>query len=315
MSRPRFVALCALLSVLYLFIPVGAALAKAVYFQPGATAASVSDQIRGYDTRVYEVTIAPGQRLTVDLKSKNSSLYFRIYGPGTAPGRATAMFDAALQDMPYSGGVLQSGTYSVEVYLTRNAARRAEWATYRVDVVRSPVAARAAVPVSPWSRPPARPPAANIARSPYSAPVVSVAPLTVARPRLRPFPAPRYDRPIVETPPIRFSTPPAPRPRHLLTAVAPYPAVPEDLALPCKPGPGKVTQKCAFNLSQVAGSAVIRVVLPDGRMRAFRLSEEGNASTVGDTAFPLQVVKEDGLVTVIPAPGERIEVPQAVLRR
>ncbi|MDM7255467.1 MAG: hypothetical protein P3W90_002065 [Paracoccus sp. (in: a-proteobacteria)] len=294
-------------------------MAKAVYFQPGASAASVSGQVRGYDTRTHEISVAAGQRLTVDLKSQNSSLYFNIYAPGNLPGTGSVLFDASRGDMPYRATLSRSGTYTVEVYLMRNAARRAEWATYRLAIVRTPPSAAPVARHVSHQRPRFRPGAqvgAQIARPLRAAPVSVTRP--VPRPYLRQsFTSQRlYPGPIVETPVLGFSSmPPPPRPRSFVTMTRPYAVAAENLALPCKPGPGKITQKCAFNLSQRAGSAVVRVVMPDGRLRAFRLSEEGNASTVGDVAQPLQVVKEDGLVTVIPAPGERIEIPQAILRR
>lgn len=319
MTRFRLAVLCATLAVFCLLLAPAPVMAKAVYFQPGASAASVSGQVRGYDTRTHEISVAAGQHLTVDLKSQNSSLYFNIYAPGNVPGSGAVLYDASRADMPYRASLSRGGTYTVEVYLMRNAARRAEWATYRLDIVRTPPSAAPASRNVSRQRPLVRPGTQAVTRI---APSVRAAPVSVTRPVPRPylrqsFTSQRlYPGPVVETPLAGFSSmPPRPRPRSFLTATRAYAFAAEDLALPCKPGPGKITQKCAFNLSQMAGSAVIRVVLPDGRLRAFRLSDEGNASTVGDVAQPLQVVKEEGLVTVIPAPGERIEVPQTILRR
>lgn len=96
-----------------------------VRFARGADSATMQGRIRGYDTVDYVLGAREGQRLTVALRTSNSSAYFTVLPPGdpTAPEGGSTVTD-------YSGVLTASGDWRVRVFLMRNAARRGERAAY-----------------------------------------------------------------------------------------------------------------------------------------------------------------------------------------
>ena len=96
--------------------------AKTVHFAKGETSATLTGSVAGYDTLNYKLGAAGGQTLTVSFAPKNTSCYFNI----VAPGADSALFMGEVSGNDYSGTLPSSGTYTVQVYLMRNAARRGE---------------------------------------------------------------------------------------------------------------------------------------------------------------------------------------------
>jgi hypothetical protein len=86
--------------------------------------------VSGYETVTYLVDLRAGQTLSVNLRSSNPSGYFNI----TAPGANQALFIGSTSGNRYQSRTSASGTYKVEVYLMRNAARRGERANYTLTV-------------------------------------------------------------------------------------------------------------------------------------------------------------------------------------
>lgn len=64
--------------------------------------------------------------MSVQLDSKNSSLYFNV----TAPGAEAAMYNSSIDGNGTNITIPSSGNYLIDVYLMRNAARRNEAASY-----------------------------------------------------------------------------------------------------------------------------------------------------------------------------------------
>lgn len=93
-----------------------------VHFASGASSATLTGTVKGYDTLTYELGAKSGQTLSVDMKPSNSACYFNV----VAPGADSAMFMAEMNGNSFSGALPQDGTYRVQVYLMRSAARRNE---------------------------------------------------------------------------------------------------------------------------------------------------------------------------------------------
>lgn len=110
--------------------PVANGRTETIRFDRGASSATRRDSITGYETVTYLLDIRAGQRLTVDLQSSNRSGYFNV----TAPGANAALFNGSTSGSRYAGRAPSTGTYRIEVYLMRNAARRGENARFTLGV-------------------------------------------------------------------------------------------------------------------------------------------------------------------------------------
>mgnify|MGYP002780642466 CR=1 FL=1 len=75
--------------------------------------------------------VRAGQILDVDMRTSNRSSYYNI----TAPGASEALFIGSTSgDNGYRGWTTRTGTYRIDVYLMRNAARRGENTRYTLTV-------------------------------------------------------------------------------------------------------------------------------------------------------------------------------------
>lgn len=110
-----------------------------VRFAPGTTGTTLSDRITGRESVVYTIGAEAGQRMRIRLTSGNLATYFNVYPPGRGPGdealAVSEMTGPMVPDLNVFDAVLPaSGTYSVSVYLYRNAARRGEVSNYSLDI-------------------------------------------------------------------------------------------------------------------------------------------------------------------------------------
>lgn len=111
--------------------PVAGGRTETIRFSRGATAATRQGTVTGYDTITYLVDVRAGQILDVDMRTSNRSSYFNV----TAPGASEALFIGSTSgDNGYRGRTTRTGTYRIDVYLMRNAARRGESARYTLTV-------------------------------------------------------------------------------------------------------------------------------------------------------------------------------------
>lgn len=106
---------------------------ETVRFETGASSATITDSIKGYESVSYELGAAEGQSMAVDMSVDNLSAYFNIYGPGKGPGDE-ALYVGSTGGTRYQGTLPSTGTYTVNVYLFRNAARRDEVANYTLEI-------------------------------------------------------------------------------------------------------------------------------------------------------------------------------------
>jgi hypothetical protein len=91
---------------------------------------TLQGSIKGGQEHSYVVSARAGQTLTVEFKPSNASAYFNVI----APGADAAMFVGSSKGNRFSDVLPISGPYRVQVYLMRNAARRGEVATYRINI-------------------------------------------------------------------------------------------------------------------------------------------------------------------------------------
>ncbi|NTV92686.1 MAG: DNA breaking-rejoining protein [Chlorobiaceae bacterium] len=104
-----------------------------VKFPRGASGTSIKSSITGYQGVNYTLDAKAGQTMTVKLQPSNLSNYFNIYAPGKGPGNE-ALFIGELNDNKFSAILPATGTYTIQVFLMRNAARRNERSNYTLDI-------------------------------------------------------------------------------------------------------------------------------------------------------------------------------------
>ncbi|SNT37979.1 hypothetical protein SAMN05421763_1139 [[Luteovulum] sphaeroides subsp. megalophilum] len=103
---------------------------EAVHFAPGTSGSTINGRIKGYNAVQYSLGVKAGQKMSVQLDSGNASLYFNI----TAPGASEALYNSSIDGNGTSVTIPSSGTYAIDVYLMRNAARRGETANYSLTL-------------------------------------------------------------------------------------------------------------------------------------------------------------------------------------
>jgi len=101
-----------------------------VAFAKGASSATVTGKIAGYEIVDYLVRASAGQTISVSLAGSNGSNYFNVLPPGSAD----AAMHVGQDGEPYTGTLPDDGDYAVRVYLMRNAARRNETSDYKLTI-------------------------------------------------------------------------------------------------------------------------------------------------------------------------------------
>ena len=125
-----------LVSGILLFVP---AMAKdvvhnaQVHFDKGTTGTTIKGKIKGYETYNYKLGAKAGQYMRVSLETKHTATHFNIYEPGKGPGDA-AMYIGTVHGNMYTGNLPADGTYTIQVFMMRSAARRGEVSHYQLHV-------------------------------------------------------------------------------------------------------------------------------------------------------------------------------------
>jgi len=101
-----------------------------VQFPKGETGATLKGKLKGDEIVDYKVRAAAGQSMIIVFKPGNSSAYFNVLPPGSD----AAIFIGSTLGNRYEGTLPAEGTYTVRLYLMRNAARRNESASYTLEV-------------------------------------------------------------------------------------------------------------------------------------------------------------------------------------
>ncbi len=132
LTRPFAALLMSLVGIAPLAVPTMAQTVRTEAIDPATAMAGgqVEGQIVGEETVVYLVDGMAGQTLSVDLSTTNASLFFNILPPGQSEALFNASVDGTVADLPLPA----DGTYAVELYLMRNAARRNETARFTLGI-------------------------------------------------------------------------------------------------------------------------------------------------------------------------------------
>ena len=107
----------------------------AIRFPAGASSTQISGRISGRDEMLYTIGAEAGQTLSIRMNSANTAAYFNVFAPGSGPGDQALAIGSMTDPLnEWSGRLSASGTYTIQVYLYRNAARRGESAEFDLDV-------------------------------------------------------------------------------------------------------------------------------------------------------------------------------------
>lgn len=123
------------LTIATTFLPAGVQAQKPPHserltFASGVSSVSVRGTIRGYDSVDYIVAVRAAQILDVTMRSSNRSAYFNVL-----PSRSEeAIFIGSSSGSQFRGRLTAGGDYRIRVYLMRNAARRAEQASFTLTI-------------------------------------------------------------------------------------------------------------------------------------------------------------------------------------
>jgi hypothetical protein len=102
---------------------------RQVSFPAGSDGAILTGAITGDEAVRYLLGASAGQRMSVEMTPTNASAYFNI----TAPGATEALHIGSVVGNSFDGILPAGGTYAVDVYLMRNAARRGETAAFTIS--------------------------------------------------------------------------------------------------------------------------------------------------------------------------------------
>lgn len=94
--------------------------------RPGATQTTVRGIVIGRISASYRLEARAGQRMSLDLNSRNTFLYFNVLDPR---GRAIAR-----EQTQWDGRLPASGLYTIQIYLVRAEARRNRPAPFSLNV-------------------------------------------------------------------------------------------------------------------------------------------------------------------------------------
>jgi hypothetical protein len=100
-----------------------------VSFPAGSDGSTIAATIKGPETIRYVLGASAGQRMTVEMTTSNASAYFNV----TPPGATEALHIGSVAGNSFDGVLPTGGSYAVEVYLMRNAARRGEAASFTIS--------------------------------------------------------------------------------------------------------------------------------------------------------------------------------------
>jgi len=311
-----------------------------VRFAAGAQSASYRDTVRGYDTVEFRLAAQAGQTMSVRFRSQNAGANFNV----SAPGRDTALFMGMVQGQDFSGVLPATGTYVVQVFLVRAAARRGEQAPFSIDFRIEAGAARSETPPARPQGGGAMPPVPrpdfadgfgggpdfwavtgvpagdtlNLRAGPSAqdAALLQLGEGAVVRNLgCRPVDGARWCRVQLTGDAdaigwvngrfLREAAAPAPRSDATVGGTA-YHATG---SLPCR-GRGQATATCQFGVTRSGpGSAVVDVTFSDGGRRTLRFSD-GRVSTAEGEA---RSTREGDTTIVDVGDAERFVVPDAVI--
>jgi hypothetical protein len=101
-----------------------------IQFEKGKSGTTITGKIKGDQIVDYQLRAGAGQSMVAIFKPSNLSAYFNVLPPGSN----VAIFVGSTSGNHFEAKLPADGVYTVRVYLMRNAARRNESATYKLDL-------------------------------------------------------------------------------------------------------------------------------------------------------------------------------------
>ena len=105
---------------------------QTVEFVEGVTSARMTARLTGYETMTYTLDARAGQSARIVFKPDNGNCEFLVYRPGQTPGQNEAFFNGSNMGNEFTGILPSTGTYSVWVGLSREAARGLQSCAYTI---------------------------------------------------------------------------------------------------------------------------------------------------------------------------------------
>jgi hypothetical protein len=102
-----------------------------VRFDKGASSATVSGAITGYEVVDYLLGARAGQTLKVTMSTDNAANFFNIIPPDSED---EAVYIGSLHGADFGGVLDLDGDWKVRVYMMRSAARRGEKARFTMEI-------------------------------------------------------------------------------------------------------------------------------------------------------------------------------------
>lgn len=93
-------------------------------------AVSIQGSVEGWDVQKFRLPAERGQTLRLGLESRNRDVAFNLIHPSTG----AVVYDGARSGRRAEVVLKNGGDWIVEVFLTRQAADRGDWADFRLDV-------------------------------------------------------------------------------------------------------------------------------------------------------------------------------------
>ncbi|MEJ1156706.1 hypothetical protein [Prosthecomicrobium sp. N25] len=103
---------------------------ETIAFKPGATSTTVKGRIKGDAGVAYALATGQGQTLQTLFEPSNRSCYYNV----TAPSATTADHIGSTSGNEFGVSRTVAGTYTIQVYLMRSAARRGESCRYSLSI-------------------------------------------------------------------------------------------------------------------------------------------------------------------------------------
>jgi len=315
--------------------PAGELAGQRLDVVPNANETVAEGVLSGFATVRYLVDAGAGQELRVSLEADNPQTAFNVL----APDAATPLFNGARKGRSFGQPLSASGSYAIEVYLSRAAARRSEAASYTLTVS-----------VNGTTVPAAEAPARHLATDSLAggpdywevtnlaagetlavrvepgagaAAAAEVAAGTlVANGGCRVVAGQRWCRVTGRDDPSVTGWVAGHNLREAVGVAASEPALPaaSDAPAPalavteiaCATAPAQPLAACGFTVDRVAdGGAALRVALPGGGVRIIRFVNGEAVTSDGTGAF---TASHDAGVSKIGIGDERFEIPDVVVR-
>lgn len=105
-----------------------------IKFKSGSSSGSVKGSVKGYDRKDFVINGKKGQKMSVNLKSSSTFVYFNIADSKDGFAADMPMDPKPLDVRDWEGTLHKDGDYFIRVYLVRAEARRDGKADFTLDV-------------------------------------------------------------------------------------------------------------------------------------------------------------------------------------